>query len=91
MNMKTFRRTHVRKHRDIKGSYKYVTSDISLKFDSLDKMRITSSYSKDNLGRSGKGLMTSLGLKAKSSPKKYKKARYSIGNVIKKDLSKIIR
>ena len=32
-----------------------------------------------------------MGLKAKSSPKKYKKARYAIGNVSKKDLSKIIR
>ena len=28
-------------HRDIKGSDKYVTLDISLKFDSLEKMKIT--------------------------------------------------
>ena len=41
--------------------------------------------------RSGKGLITSLGFKAKGSPQKYKKARYAIGNVSKKDLSKIIR
>ena len=54
-------------------------------------MKITSSEPKYYLGRSGKGLITSLGLKAKSSPKKYKKARYAIGNVIMKDLSKIIR
>ena len=41
MNMKTFCRHNVSKHREIKGSYKYVTLDISLKFDSLDKMKIT--------------------------------------------------
>ena len=65
--------------------------DISLKFDSLDKMKITYSESKEKLGRSGQGLNTSLGLKAKVRQHKYKQARYSIGNIIKKDLSKIIR
>ena len=34
---------------------------------------------------------TSLGIKDKVRPQKYKQARYSIGNVIKKGLSKIIR
>ena len=36
-------------------------------------------------------MITSLGLKAKTRPKKYKKARYAIVNVSNKDLSKIIR
>ena len=90
VNMKNCGRRNVRKHRDIKGSDKYVTLDISLKFDSLKKMKITSSESKGNLGRSGKGLITSLGLKSKAMPKKYKKARYAIGNVSNKDLSNII-
>ena len=54
-------------------------------------MIITSSDPKDNLGRSGKRLITSMGIKAKASPKRYKKARYSIINVSMKDLSKIIR
>ena len=40
------------KHRDIKGSDKYFTLDISLKFDNLDMMKITSSESKLKLGRS---------------------------------------
>ena len=62
-----------------------------MKFDSLDKMRIASSESKDNFGRSGKGLIAYLGIKAKSRPKRYKKARCAIGNVSKKDLSNIIR
>ena len=91
VNMKNCGCCNVRKHREIKGNDKYVTLDTALKFDSLEKMKITSSESKDNLGRSGKGLITSLGLNAKARPKKYKKARYSIVNVSKKDLSNIIR
>ena len=79
------------KHREIKGRDKYVTLEISLKFDSLEKIKIISSDSKDNLGISGKGLITSLGLKAKVRPHKCKKARYAIVNVSKKELSNIIR
>ena len=86
VNMKICGRCNVRKHRDIKGSDKYVTLDISLKLGSLENMRIKSSEPKDNLVRQGKGLITSLGLKAKISPKKYKKARYSIVNVSLKDI-----
>ena len=54
-------------------------------------MRITSSWSKDNFVRSGKGFINSLGIKAKLIPKRYKNSRYAIGNVSKKELSKIIR
>ena len=43
MNMKNRDCRNVRKHREIKGSDKYVTLDISLKFDSLEKMKIKSS------------------------------------------------
>ena len=63
--MKNGGRRNVRKHRYIKGSDKYVTLNILLKFDSLDNMRITSSESKLKLGISGKDLITSLGLKDK--------------------------
>ena len=86
VNMKHCGRRNVRKHIEIKSSDKYATLEISLKFDSLDNMKITSPESKNNLGRSGKGLITSLGLKAKSRPKKYKNARYSVVNVSKRDL-----
>ena len=58
---------NVRKHREIKGSDKYVTLDILLKFGGLEKMIITSSEPKYNWVRSGKGFITSLGLKVKSS------------------------
>ena len=91
MNMNNCDPFNVRKHREIKGSDKYVNLDISLKLDSLDKTRITSSESKINLGVSGKGLITSLVIRVKTRPKKYKKSRYEIENVSNKDLSKIIR
>ena len=89
--MKNCGRHNVSKHKEIKGSDKYVTLNISLKFDSLENMKITSSDSKEILERSGKGFINSLGFKAKVGPHEYKKARYTIGNVSKKDLSKIIR
>ena len=54
-------------------------------------MKITSSESKHNLGRSGKGLITSLGLKDTVRSHRYKRARYAIVSVSKKDLSKNIR
>ena len=42
VNMKNCGRRNVRKHRDIKGSDKYSTLDILLKFYILENMRITS-------------------------------------------------
>ena len=41
--------------------------------------------------RSGKGLVTSLGFKTKVRSQKYKRARYAIRNISKKDLSNIIK
>ena len=46
VNMKSFGHRNIRKHKEIKGSYKYVTLDISLKFDRMDKMKISFSESK---------------------------------------------
>ena len=39
VNMKNCGCRNVRKHREIRGSDKYVTLDISSKFDNLDKMK----------------------------------------------------
>ena len=90
-DMKNCGRRGVRKHKEIRGSDKYATLDISSKFGSLDKMKITPSYSKGKLERPGKGLITSLGFKTKARPQKYKKARYAIGKVSEKYISKIIK
>ena len=63
--MKNYGRHNVRKHKEIKDSDKYVTLEISSKFDSLDNIKITSSESKGKLEILGKGLITFLGFKAK--------------------------
>ena len=89
--MKNCGRCKVRKHKEIKGSDKCVTLNISEKFDSMNKMETTSSESKGKLGRSGKGLVTALALKTKARSEKYKKARYAIVNVSMKDLSNIFK
>ena len=73
--MKNCGRRKVRKHKEIKGSYKYITLEISSKFDSLDKMKTTSSESKGKLERSGKGLVTSMGFKTKVRFTKVQKGR----------------
>ena len=70
MNMKNCGCRNISKQREIKGSDKYVALNKLLKFDSLEKMKVISSESKVKLGRSGKWLITSLGLKAKTRPKK---------------------
>ena len=64
VNMKICGCLNVRKHKEIKGSDKYVTLDISLNFDNMEKMKITSSESKGKLERSRKGWITSLGFAA---------------------------
>ena len=71
--MKKFGCRNVRKHREIKGSDKYVRLDILLKFDSLDNMKITCSESKVELRRSGKWLITSMSVKVKTRSTKYKR------------------
>ena len=89
--MKNCGRHNVRKHREIKDSDTYIHLDILLKFGSLDKMRITSSDPKYYLGRLGKGLITSLVLNTNVVAKKIEKKRYSITNIIMRDISKIIQ
>ena len=62
VNMKNCGRHNIRKHREINIGEKYIILDISLKFGSMEKMKITSSDPKDYLGGLGKRLITFLGL-----------------------------
>ena len=71
VNMKHFGCHKVRKHKEIKGSDKSVTLDISSNFSSLKKMKTTSSESKGKLERSGEGLVTALDFKTKVGSQKY--------------------
>ena len=91
VNMKNCGCCKVRKHKDIKGSDKIVTLNISAKFDSLNNMKTTSSESKVKLVRSGKGLVTALDFNTKVRQSKHKKDRYAIRNVSDNDLLKIIK
>ena len=76
--MKNCGHCKVRKHKDIKGSDKCVTLNIydilniSEKFDDLNNMETTSSESKVELERSGKGLVTALALNTKARSKNTK-------------------
>ena len=90
VNMKHFGCRKVRKHKEGKGSDEIVTLNVSEMFDSLNKMETSSSESKGRLGRSEKGLVTALTFNTEVRSQKYKKARYAIVNVSKKDLSKNI-
>ena len=65
VNMKNCGCSKGRKHKEIKGSDKSVTLDISSNFDSLNKIKITSSESKGKQERSGNGLVNSLAFKTK--------------------------
>ena len=89
--MKNCGRRKVRKHKEIKDSDKISALDISSKFDSLNKMETTSSESKEELERSGIGLVTALAFNTKVRLPKYKKAGYAIKNVSEKDLLNIIK
>ena len=91
VNMKNFGRRNVRKHMEIKGSDKYVTLDISSKFDSLDKIKITSSGGKREILKIRKGVDYLYEYQDQSKVAKIKKARYSIRNFNNKYLSNIIR
>ena len=57
----------------------------------MDKMKITFPDPNSYLGISGKGLITSLGIKTDVRSKKKKKARYANTNVSMNDISKIIK
>ena len=56
MKMKNYGCRDVMKHKEIKGRDKYVTLEISLKFDNLEKMKITSSESKEKIVNIRKGV-----------------------------------
>ena len=91
VNMKKIGRHNVRKHREIKNGERYITLDILLEFGSMDKMKITSSDPKYYLGRSGKGLNSSLVINTIGRSNKSKNSRFAMTNASPKDISKIIK
>ena len=66
---------NVRKHREIKNGEKYITLEISLKFGSMDKIKVKSSEPKYYLVISRKGLIAYLGLKNHCKVKEKQKGK----------------
>ena len=75
VNMENLYRRNVRKHREIKCSDKYVTLYISLKIDSQDKMKITSSDSKKKNGNIRKGVDCLSGFQGQSKATQMQKGK----------------
>ena len=75
VNIRNCGHLKVRKHKEIKVSDKIVTLNVSEKFNSLNKMKTTSSESKEKWVRSGKGLVTALAFKTKVRFSKIQKGR----------------
>ena len=68
--MKNCGRRKVRKHKEIKGSEKIVTLNVSEKFDSLKNMETTSSDSKRKIGEIRKGVGNCSGSQDQSKSEK---------------------
>ena len=88
--MTSYGRRNVSKHRNIKNGKKYIILEISFKLDCLEKREVTSSGSKEYMGRTGKGLTTSLALRPKRLNKK-QKARFAITNITNQDFRKLLK
>ena len=81
VNMKICGRHKVRKHKEIRGTDRIKTFDISAKFDTLNKMETKTSESKEKLEISGKGVDNRSGFQDQSKVIKIKKAKYAIRHV----------
>ena len=73
--MKDYDCRNVRKQKEIKGSDKYVTLYISSNFDSLENMKITSSESKEKIGKIRKGVGCLFGFQGQSKAAKIQKSQ----------------
>ena len=73
VNMTSCGRQNVRKHREIKNCEQYIILDISFKLNFLYKREFTYSELIYYMGRTDKGLITSLDLRTKISNKKKNK------------------
>ena len=81
VNMKSFGRCNVRKHRDIKNGEKYIILDISSNLDCLYKRKVTSSESNDYMGIPGKSMTTSMAVRTEN-PNNEQKERFAITDSI---------
>ena len=90
VKMESFGRRNFRKHRENNSGEKYNILDISYTLDCIYKWQVTSSESKDYMGRPGKGLTASLDLRTKRSNKK-QKTRFSNIDINNQDVRKLLK
>ena len=88
--MKNCERCNVRKQREINNGEKYIILYIYYKLGCMDKREVTSSESKNCMGRPGKKLNTSLDISTKRSNKK-QKAKFAITDITNQDFRKLLK
>ena len=90
VNITSFVRRKVRKHREIMNGEKYIILNISSKLHCVDKRGLNSSYSKDYMGRLCKCLTNSIDLRIKWSNNK-NKSRFAIADITNQYFRKLLR
>ena len=91
VNMKNCGRCKVGKHKEIKGSDKYITLDISSKMDILDKMNTTSSESKEKFGNIRKGVGNRSGFQDQSKVAKIQKSGVPSEMSVRRTFRRLLR
>ena len=90
VSMKSCGRRNFRKHRDIKNGEHYIALDLSLKLYCLYKRKATSLEPRDNVGRLGKGMTTSLTIRTKI-PNNKQKARTVFTDITNQYFRKLLK
>ena len=70
-------RRNARKRREIKNGEEFISLEIVFKIDCLDNREVTSSESRDHLGRSGSGELGAEGRSADARPLADRYVQYS--------------
>ena len=90
VNMTSFGRQNVRKHKEIKNIEQFIVLRVSLNLDCMYTMEVTYSESRDYVGRSGKRVTTSLTLNLKK-PNQEQKARTSNIAITNQDFREFLK
>ena len=89
INMTSFGRRNVRKHREINNDKQYIVLGVSFDIYCLENREFNYSELRDYMGRPGKGLTNSLTFSTEILDKK-KNARTSITDITNQDFRKLL-
>ena len=90
VNMKSYGRRNVRRHREIKNGEQYIILEISYDIYCMDKREDTPLESRHYMARTGKGMTTYMDFREKS-PNNKKNASFDITGITNQDFSYLIR